>query len=370
MLGLLEHRPDAGEQLGRSPAHRATDPARGEFFGGDDLPGEFGEQSREREREGRLPRAVRSRDHRPRRARQGDVEPRGHDGALLPPDRQGGRAQHGIRRRDRSEYGKVDRAARHPHARGGQGVPVLGEHALGRSVGQHSAAGGEYDDPGHEVGPHRRAVLDEHEGRALARHDPLHGDAHLGHSLGVEVGRGFVEQQESRSHRQHPGEGEPLLLPARQRLGGAVEGNGETDGCHGLGHPRGDLRRGDAEVLAPEGDVVADLRQHDARLGILQHQADTAPLRLGRGAVDEDAAGGLPLVAPAEQSRQAREQGRLAGPDAPSSRTRSPGSMTRSTSRVAGSLRPAYRQPQPSTSTRAGPVIRRRDALPGPRRSG
>ncbi len=194
---------------------------------------------------------------------------------------------------------------------------MLGEDAIGRAVGEDPATRGEHHDARHEVGPHGGAVLDQHEGGRLSTHHPLHGGPHLGHPHGVEVRRGLVEQQQSGPHREHAGQGEALLLPTRERLGGAVEGHGETHGCHSLGHPRRDLGRGDAQVLAAEGDVVADLRQDDPRLGVLQHEADATALRLGRLAVDEDAAGRLPLVAAAEESREAGEERRLAGPGGP-----------------------------------------------------
>ncbi len=184
-------------------------------------------------------------------------------------------------------------------------------------------------------------MLDEHEGRPLALDHPLDGGAHLGDAHRIEVGRGLVEQQQPRAHREHAGQGETLLSARPRAPWSGGRGNGEPDGCHGLGDPRPDLGRGHTQVLAAEGDVVTDLRQDDARLGVLQNEADAAALGLGRLSVDDDATGRLTLVAAAEEPREAGEESRLAGARGTEQQHPLPRSMRRSTPRVAGSRRPA-----------------------------
>src|SRR5690606_12344802 len=121
--------------------------------------------------------------------------------------------------------------------------------------------------------------------------------------------------------------------------------------------------------------------------GILQHEAGDAAHRRGGHTVDEQLAGLLPLLRPAEDAGETVQQRRLAGPgaaeqqhpfagrhdevealhggaaaasgpdvpapEAPTGSARSPGGTTRSRPCTAGSRRPACRQPQPRASIRA-----------------
>jgi hypothetical protein len=94
--------------------------------------------------------------------------------------------------------------------------------------------------------------------------------------VGIEVCGGLVEEQHARSKRQDPGDGEALLLAARERRGRAVLVVWEGDIGERAVHARPDLGSGDAPVLQAERDVVAGARHDKLRVRVLQHEAGVA----------------------------------------------------------------------------------------------
>lgn len=83
------------------------------------------------------------------------------------------------------------------------------------------------EDPGGHVPGKLHLVGDDHHGHPLlgqAADDPQH----LGHHGGVQGGGGLVKQHDLRVHRQGPGDGHALLLPAGQR--GVIQGKGKGIG--------------------------------------------------------------------------------------------------------------------------------------------
>ncbi len=122
----------------------------------------------------------------------------------------------------------------------------------------------------------------------------------------------FVEQDRPGSHRDDPGEREALLLPSRQVRRGAVGRDVEADGGERRVHARPDVGARHAQVLAPEGDVVAHPREDRLTVGVLQHHARPAAHRCGERPVDEQLALVLALVRAAEDARDALQQRRLA----------------------------------------------------------
>ena len=51
----------------------------------------------------------------------------------------------------------------------------------------------------------------------------VEGPLHRGLRLGVEVGRGLVEHDDARSLEQQPGDGQPLLLAAREPVAAVAD---------------------------------------------------------------------------------------------------------------------------------------------------
>ena len=116
--------------------------------------------------------------------------------------------------------------------------------------------------------------------------DASDGVAHLHDPIGVEIGRRFVKDDEAWPHRDDGGERQPLLLPSRQSGRRVIQRHVKSHQVEGLAHARPDLFAGDAEVLATERDLIADPREHDLRVGVLQDQTGTAPRRTRWGPVE------------------------------------------------------------------------------------
>ena len=89
-------------------------------------------------------------------------------------------------------------------------------------------------------------------------------------AVGIEARRRLVEDEQARLRRKHPGDRDPLLLPAGEPRGSASLEPREPDGRERLRHarPHGDHRPG--EVLEPEGHVVADALHHELACRILE----------------------------------------------------------------------------------------------------
>ena len=155
-------------------------------------------------------------------------------------------------------------------------------------------------------------MLDDDERRRLSLQHPLHGIAHLYDPGGIEIRRRFIEQHQTRPHRQHPGERQPLLLPTGQGLGRVPERHVEADGIQGRLHPRPDLRSRHSEVLAAERHVIAHSREDHLGVGVLQHEPCTSAGGHGRSAVDDQRALALALFLTPEHAGEAVQKGRLA----------------------------------------------------------
>ena len=135
--------------------------------------------------------------------------------------------------------------------------------------------------------------------------------------LGVELRHRLVEEQQPRLERERRGEADPLQLAAGEldRLPAP-----EVERVHRLERaldPGPDLRRRDAEVLEPEGDLVRDDRHHDLVLGILEDRRDGAG-ELGRARAtgvepgDDDPALEAAAVEVRDEPGESAEQRRLA----------------------------------------------------------
>ena len=154
--------------------------------------------------------------------------------------------------------------------------------------------------------------MGDHEGRPPGQRR-RQGFLHGGFVLAVQVAGGLVQDHDGGVLQQHPGDGQPLLLPARQAV-------------TPLAHQRVEAQRQtldhvqNARVPARRGDLVRrGLRAGVAEVGphrvveqvrVLRHDADGGSQRLARdvaqiSAVDGDGA----LVGVVEAQQQRREGG-------------------------------------------------------------
>ncbi len=137
----------------------------------------------------------------------------------------------------------------------------------GRLAAVHDAAGVDDDDLVGDAAHEREVLLDEQD-RGRARHLGEHlGD--LGDELGGQALGRLVDEQQLVATQQHAGEGDHLLLPAREGAGPLVATADEVG--EELGHDRGVH----ALVRVDEAQVLVD-GQSAEDLAVLGHVADAA----------------------------------------------------------------------------------------------
>ena len=115
--------------------------------------------------------------------------------------------------------------------------------------------------------------------------DARHGVQEIGGRDGVELGCRLVEQQYARLQRHDGGQIQKLLLPAGQSLYRAGEPLFNAEKARHLRHAAADDRRGKAEALHTEGQLVPYAVRDDLVVRLLQHKADLGglPPRVQRG---------------------------------------------------------------------------------------
>ena len=91
--------------------------------------------------------------------------------------------------------------------------------------------------------------------------------------LRIEPGRGLVEQQHLRIVHERPGDRQPSLHPARQRLDLVVRAFAQLDEIDELIRPPAEVAPGQTEVAAVDDDVLADRQLHVQRV-LLRHDAE------------------------------------------------------------------------------------------------
>ena len=115
-------------------------------------------------------------------------------------------------------------------------------------------------------------------------------DPHLLAQLGVEVRQRLVEEEHVRPDRERAGEGDALLLAARELARQALRVGVEPHEPQGLLGARGDLVLRQPAHLETEGDVLGDAHVREKRVA-LEHHAGVAPPRPQVGDVDAADAG-------------------------------------------------------------------------------
>ena len=96
---------------------------------------------------------------------------------------------------------------------------------------------------------------------------------HLDSEFGIEIGKGFVHQEDPRAGDQHPGEGDPLLLASAHLLGIPIPHLSEAHIVEGLGNLPVHLLRSDLPDLQTEGHVLPHGHVGPEGVG-LENQAD------------------------------------------------------------------------------------------------
>src|SRR5690606_10257213 len=99
--------------------------------------------------------------------------------------------------------------------------------------------------------------------------------------LAVERAERLVEQQYGGREDHGPGQGDPLLLAARQLVGAAAAHAREVDQPQRLLHPPGDLRLRHLPLAQREGDVLRDRHVREERV-VLEDHAEVAAVRRQR----------------------------------------------------------------------------------------
>ena len=305
--------PDARDQLARASTDAAgPQPARPARGGARTRPASGSSSPARVSAEGGLARAVAAGQGDRRAGRAASRSTPERTGRPRPADGEGlGAQQRRARRRPRRAAGAAGGPG--PRCRPRPAPARPGEH-LGRA-GRRPArpSGPEHDDAVHHRQPGRHAVLHDERVAPVLRH-PGHGVADLGDALGVEVGGRLVEQHQPRPHRQHAGQGEPLLLPAGEAVVGWSSGTSSPTASSARTHPRPDLARG-----ARRGSRSRRRRRRRPGRGSPASPGPAAPARRGRApraggrAVDEQRALLLALLVAAEHAGEGVQQRRLAG---------------------------------------------------------
>ena len=119
----------------------------------------------------------------------------------------------------------------------------------------------------------RQVVSDHEDGHVKALEDLRH----LATGGRVEVGGGFVEDEDLRSHRQHRGDGDPPALTEGQVVRWALRVRAHAHERQGLPHPGLELRSTQPDVVRPEGHVVPDRRHEQLVVGVLKDDPHPPP---------------------------------------------------------------------------------------------
>ena len=149
---------------------------------------------------------------------------------------------------------------------------------------QHDAARGEDHDAVRHLLGLAQLVGGQDDADALLL-QPGHHGAHGDAALGVDAGRRLVEEGHLGPADQGEGEGEPLLLPAREVAPGRGGNGAQADQVEQL------VRRHGIGVVAGEEAQDAVRPEHGVDAAALEHDADAAAERgvVGDGVEPEDA---------------------------------------------------------------------------------
>jgi hypothetical protein len=183
----------------------------------------------------------------------------------------------------------------------------------GGAGGNDAAAGLENHDAIGEGDRLVDAVLDQHHRRAGSVEDAIEHLAHIGRTVGIEVGGRLVEHQQSGPQGEGSGECQPLELTSREGERRPLDAVREVDGRQCRIDAGADAVGRDAPVLESEGHVVAGAAHDDLGLRVLEEQAAAVACQARVDAVHEQRSLGLGSTGRVDQPGQRHQEGRLAG---------------------------------------------------------
>ena len=343
VLGVLEHRADAGQQLARRPADRAADRHP---------PASSGAATRVPDAGASSPARVRPSVDLPApfgpviaSAAPARTETSMPDATGCPATRctASASADSSVAPgADAGAGGRDGRDAGHPHAARGERRTLAAQHVVGRSVGDDTAVARARSRATRSAATRRRGARRRRGSRGGRRACASTASRTSSDARRVEVRGRLVEQHEPRAHREQPGEREPLLLAART-----------APWSGGRAARRGRRRRAPARRAARSrragrrGSRSRTRRRRPRARGsparpdpAARAPRDRAPAPAGAPSIRSDPACS-PSSSPPSTPASPCSSVDLPEPEAPSSSTRSPGSMRNEASRTAHAWRDA-----------------------------
>ena len=158
---------------------------------------------------------------------------------------------------------------------------------MGVAIG-HDPSCGQDDRAFADLGGERQVVgHDQH--RPVDAREQFH---ELPPRAGVQVGRGLVEHQQLRSHRQHGRDGDAATLALRQLVRRTVDRVIHAHGGECVGDPRLDLGPRQLHVERSKRHVLSHRRHEELVVRVLEHQPD-ASAKFGQRLLADVQAGDL-----------------------------------------------------------------------------
>ena len=116
-------------------------------------------------------------------------------------------------------------------------------------------------------------VGNEHHGNALLPVQPSDGVYDLPAASGIQHGGGLVQNDTLRLHGNNARDGDALLLPAGQKMGGVLPVLVHVHLLQGAVHSAADFRAGNAQILRAEGHILFHHVGNDLVVRILENHA-------------------------------------------------------------------------------------------------
>ena len=195
-------------------------------------------------------------------------------------DRVGGRCRRGAHLDVASEPAGVAhghrqrRPAEPPTELDDRGYDGRGGEQVGRRTAARAAVAGQEHHPVGERDDPLEPVLGHQHRHPEVVHEPGERGQHLLGRSGIEGGRRLVEHQQSRVHRQHRPDRDPLLLAPRQGAEVAAAQPGDAEQVEGLLHPASHRAGGQAELLHAVGELLLHAVGDEARGRVLSDVPD------------------------------------------------------------------------------------------------
>ena len=100
------------------------------------------------------------------------------------------------------------------------------------------------------------------------------GIQHLPAKLGVQHGGRFIQHQAGGTHGQRAGNGQALLFAAGKQMRRFFRHGGQAGDFQGLGHPRFNFCRGQANVFRAKGHVIRHRGSDNLIIRVLENEGN------------------------------------------------------------------------------------------------